>query len=47
METGSKADILGTEPSFSISYSVSEIYIKFGVFSKKASVSKLKYYRSC
>ena len=46
METGSKADISGTEPCFSIFYCVSEMYDKFGVFSKKASVPKLKYYGS-
>ena len=35
MVTSSKADISETENLFSTVYCVSEIYVKFGVFSKK------------
>ena len=45
MATSPNADISETENFFWIFYRVSEIYVKFGVFSKKRSVSDLKYYR--
>ena len=46
MAAGFKADISGTERFLLIFYCVSEIYVKFGVFKKKSSVSKLKYYEN-
>ena len=39
MVTSSKADISETENLFSIFYCVSEIYVKFGVFSNKKDQS--------
>ena len=42
--TSSNADITETQNFFSIFYCVSEIYVKFRVFRKKRSVSKVKYY---
>ena len=46
MATSPNGDISKTEHFFWIFYCVSEIYVKFGVFSKKTSVSELKYYRN-
>ena len=40
MATSSKTDILGTENLFSIFFYISEIYVKFGVFSKKKHQSQ-------
>ena len=39
MATSSNADISETENFFWIFYYVSEIYVKFGIFSRKRSVS--------
>ena len=44
MATSSKADISESEHFFWIFHYVFEIYVKFGVFRKKRSVSKLNYY---
>ena len=43
MATSSNADISETENLFLIFHCVWEIYVKFGVFRKKRSVSERKY----
>ena len=46
MASRPNADISETETFFWILYYVSEIYVKFGVFWKKRSVTDLKYYKN-